>query len=412
MTRNVAQRILFALALAVAVTALSSCQQEQSDAPAGDDYFGNGFKDLTTVVARVGDVEITEQDVDMRYRELPKEMQTRFTGDGWRRRLVRFMVDELLLAQGAVENKLYLESDVAQQLISMRRSTLIDAYKQFMLFEGLEPTEDEIREYYEHFKHNYVAEGALHARHVQCLDRASAYEAYEALQGTGREAAFPYVVSQYSRNVQTAADGGDLGWFNRGRFVRHVRNGALFSETVWGWEIGLHEPVEIEGEWHVVEILERRNPRQLGLSEVRGRIVQDLLPSLQREVQDAHTAELRSLAAIEYFGEYAPGQGRSAQELFQYAVMNNDPETQIELFELILEEFPDDDYAGKSLFMLANVYIDNWGDTRRARSFLNRLVDEYPDNELRDQGEYMLENLTTTNFQAPRSIRELQDLTR
>jgi len=410
MTRNVLPRALAVSVLVAAVLGLSSCQQEVSNEASPGHVYGNGFKDLSPVICRVGDHEITQQDLDMRYKELPQRLQSKFTGKNWERRFLHFMADEIVMYDEAMRRELNQDPVVQQQIITMYRQMMIDAFKVLEVYSDLQPNETEINQYYDQFMHNYVAEGALRLRHIECLDRASAEEAYDALHGTGLDAQFPYVVAKYSRNIKTAADGGDLGWVNEGGLVRYVQDGKELSQKVWGWELGIHEPVQIGGRWHVIELLQRRNPRQMSVSEVRGQIINDIMPTLQQAVLEERLAEVRSASTIEYLGDYAPGNGRSAEELFQYGVMVNNPEKQIDLFDLIIEDFPDSEYAAKSLFMQANVQLDNWGDVRRARYCLRMLVKEHPDSELRDQAEYMLENMTKMDFTAPKSIEELQKL--
>jgi tetratricopeptide (TPR) repeat protein len=410
MTRNVLPRTLAVLVLAATVLGVSSCQQESTNDRNPGHIYSNGFKDLTPVIARIGEHEITQQDLDMRYKELPQQLQSQFTGKNWERRFLHYMADEVLMYDAAMEQKLELNPLVQQQLISLRRQTMIDAFKQLDVYADLEPTETEIQNYYAQFKQNYVAEGAIHIRHIECLDKSSAEQAFEALHGTGRDAQFPYVVSKFSRNVQTAADAGDLGWVNKGGYVRYVQEGPTISDAIFGWELGIHEPVQFGDRWHVFEILERRNPRQLSVSEVRSQIIHDITPGLQAALLEERLAEIRSGAAVEYLGDFAPGNGRSAEELFQHGLMANNPDKQLDLFDLIIEDYPDSEYAAKALFMKANVYLDTWGDTRRARSSLRQLVRDHPDSELKEQAEYMLENLTTINFKSPKSIEELQKL--
>jgi TolA-binding protein len=75
---------------------------------------------------------------------------------------------------------------------------------------------------------------------------------------------------------------------------------------------------------------------------------------------------------------------------------------------LILQDYPDDPYAAKSLFMMANLQIDRWGDIVSARAFLNKLINQYPESEMVDQAQYMLDNMTRQEFRTPTSIEELR----
>ncbi|MCB1151873.1 hypothetical protein KDK88_10000, partial [bacterium] len=393
------RRLLLLTALAALALGLGACNDQKAGETAVEgitlsgEVFGNGLKDLSPVIARVGDLEITQHDLELRHKELPTDMVRFYSGEDWERRFLRFMVDEALLYQQSVDKELYLDALVSQQLIAQQRSTIIAAYRELELFQGLAPSEEDIKAHYEANKQHYMAEGAVHIRHIECLNKAEADAAWEALHAGGRESAFPYVVSRFSKNIMSAREAGDLGWVSNGGFVRFVKYGKEMSEMVYGWEIGLHEPVPIGDRWQIIEVLDRRHERQLTLNEVRERVIADFMPSLRKQVEEERLDELRKTATVELYGEYAPGFGRTPEEIFQHGVLANDPDKQLQLFDIIIEEFPDSEFVPKALFMKANIYLDTWGDTRRARGFLLGIVRDHPDSELAEQARFMMENM-------------------
>lgn len=401
------RQFLIPFVLLGAVLALSSCNPSAGDA-ADQQVFGNNLRDTSEVVARVGDFEITRRDMELRHAEMPKPLRDRFSGVDWEKRLLRYMIGEYLLVQDALAAEMVNDPEVAQELISMRRSTLLAAYKDRVLWKDLQPDEEMIRnEYYAHSE-RYTVPGNVKARHIQCPTRAEADRAWEALHAGGREALFPYVVAKYSRNFATAAEGGLLGWFSRGGFIAHIPYGKEFTEVVFDYDIGLHEPVEIGGDWHIVEILDREHERVLSLNEVRQRIIDALMPTVEINA-DRHYMEERIRGAdITYLGAFAPGQGRQPDELLRLGMMANTYTRQMELFDILLEDFPDSPEAPMALYMKANIYLEQHGDLNGTRSYLQKVLDDYPDTEIRDQVEYMLENLESVNFQAPTSIEELR----
>ena len=143
---------------------------------------------------------------------------------------------------------------------------------------------------------------------------------------------------------------------------------------------------------------------------MRERVIADFMPSLRKQVEEERLDELRKTATVELYGEYAPGFGRTPEEIFQHGVLANDPDKQLQLFDIIIEEFPDSEFVPKALFMKANIYLDTWGDTRRARGFLLGIVRDHPDSELAEQARFMMENMDSVNFSTPKSIQELRDL--
>ncbi len=398
------------LLLGAVTLAAASCQKSGGGSPQGRGpdmtrLFGNGFKDATPVICKVGNIEITQGDFDKSYAEQPANVKARYSGEGWERRYLATMVDDALLANESLNRHLDRDPEIAQALISDRRLILANAMRVRDLTADLKPTEQQVRDYYEQNKSTFTQLGSRLARHIQTRDRKTALEAYDAVRGG---MLFPYAVSKFSVNAESAQKAGDLGWFNKGGFMPAVPYGKELSETVWDWPVGLHEPVQIHGDWHVIEILRRTDERPLTLDEARDQIVQGLLPRLKQERLDTFLKQARQQVAVEYFGQYKPGGGRSPQELLKAAQLANTPEQQIDICKQILDDFPDSEYGDDALFLMANVYIDRWDDVPSATDCLSRLIREHPDSELRQQAQYLLDNCGKPGFWKPGSLEELR----
>ncbi len=411
-TVNVKRMIVLLVAVSFA-TGLTSCQStNEGELSAPKELFGNGMPDESPVICVVNGMEITQHDLETRFREMPKNFRSTYEGENSERRILEFMISETILAQTALDEGLQADPAVAQQLISQWRVTMRDAYASLVLWRDLEPTPDEIQDYYEENKRIYYTQGSVKARHIQCGSQAEAEEAYAKIMAGGYDGLFANVVPKYSRNAKSIVQGGDLGWFSLKGFIPTLPNGPAFAKHVFDWDRGLHAPELIDGDWHIVEILNREPSRQLTVDEVRDRIVNDLLPSVRKRANEDFIAANRSSANIEYFGKYRSGQGRTAEELIRLAMIANTFDRKIQLYDLLLLDYPDSEYAPVALFMEANLHIDTYGDTYTARNLLNRILRNHPDAEIVDQVNYMLENLGNPNFQTPQSIEELRELSR
>ncbi len=401
----------FACAALLVSTALALASCHGNSTPGGfpkGDLFGNGQKDPTPVVARVGGVEITQRDLELRLKEMPDDLKPQYSDPASQRQLLRLMIGELLLAQAAIEADVTAVPDVSQQLISQRRTTLIDAYKEMVLWKDLAPTPEQIAQEYELNKAiHYQVMPSVQARHIQCNTKEEADAAWARLNSGGKMSAFPYVVADLSRNSLSIQQEGVLGWFNRGGFISALPYGKEFSEVVFDWSFGLHPPVKIGGHWHIVEILERQSARTLSLAEVKDRIVDQLMPGLQQSAKEEFLAACLKEEPVEYFGEFRPGNGRTAEELLKLGMLAANFERQLEIYDTLLEDYPDSKEAPMALFMKANLYLDTTGDMNRCRHYLLQTLERYPQSEIRDQAQFMLDNLGKVDFKSPRSIQEL-----
>ncbi len=119
-------------------------------------------------------------------------------------------------------------------------------------------------------------------------------------------------------------------------------------------------------------------------------------------------AQAQAAAAIEYFGEFRPGQGKSAKELLERAFYAKDPQQKADLLKLLVEDYPDDEYTDDAMFMAANVYLDTWGDRREASFYLLALLRKFPDSDYASDAQFLLDNLDNPSVVQPRSIEDLR----
>ena len=371
----------------------------------GRTVFGDGMLDNSRVVATVDGERITERMLDLRVEELTGSDKVRFAGEDGRRLLVRRMVEELLRVREAERNKLDLDPEVARVLNYQYRMAM-DLAQNTMIVRGHEPTVDQIRAYFERNRDRYVRLGTMHASHIECETRADAQTAYELVKN--RKKSFDAAVREFSKNKETVLRSGGLGWFNKGGFIGGIKDASGFTEAIWGLPLGLNPPIEYNGAWHVVKVHSREPERLMTLDEGYDRVVTDLMPEFHADLQREWMDEAKSQATIEYFGEFRPGQGRTAKELLDRALHHNDPQRQAELFKLLVEDYPDDEYTDDAMFFAANLHLDQWGDTRSASFYLGALLRKFPDSELAGDAQFMLDNLGKSKVINPESIEDLK----
>jgi hypothetical protein len=393
---------------------LVSCQQgdETDSAPAFDQkiIFGDGNQDFTPVICRVGDVEITERDLDLRLAELRDAERQAYESPEGRRLLLNRMIEEVLLVEAAYERELYNDADVAQTLIANRRMAMAKAMIHTGLLKDREPTVDEIREFYLAHRDQYIKQGLMQAAHIECATEEDANAAYKRLtEGKGRQSLFPYVASEFSINEKTRATGGDLGWFNKGGFIAMVRNSKQFTEAIWDFDVGLHPPVKIGDRWHIVKVERREYARPMTLEEAEQRVKRELMPLFQERIVNEFYAGEKQKRDITFFGDYRPGDGKTDRQLFERAYHVQNPDIKRDIYELLIADYPESDLVDDSLFMLGYVATDELRDIRLAETYYRRLLAEYPDSEYAEDARYLLENLGKPGFQAPESIEDLKE---
>jgi peptidyl-prolyl cis-trans isomerase D len=155
--------------------------------------------------------------------------------------------------------------------------------------DAVEVTDEEVREYYEENAEQFTRPEQRRARHILIKAGSSASEeeltearqqAEQLMSRIRSGADFSELARQHSEDEGSAADGGDLGWFPRGRMVPE------FDEAVFGMEPGeLAGPVRTNYGFHVIRLEEIREAGTQPLEEVREQIRSQLRFPQLREAQ-------------------------------------------------------------------------------------------------------------------------------
>ncbi len=399
--------ILIPVAALATVMVLTGCQGDTQTASGPRPIFGDGTVDNSRVVAQVNGEAITESMLDMRFEELNRQEKTRFQGPEGRRMFLRHMVDEVIRVRESENRQLHLEPVVSRVLIAQRREAM-DLAIRANLVHGAEPSIDEIRSYFEMHRDKYRRLGTMHASHVECETRADADRAYSDTAQKNR--AFATVATEMSINKDTKLEGGNLGWFNRGGFIPFVKDSKEFTELIWDFQPGINPPVEYEGHWHVIKVHERQYERPQTLEESYDRVVADMTNEYQRGIIDDWMRAALTDASIEYFAEFRPGHGKTAKELMERSFYTKDPQEKLDLLALLVDDYPESEYADDALFMAGNVALDTWGDRRQASVLFHELVKRYPESSYAADAQFMLDNMDQPGMVQPKSIEELRKL--
>jgi peptidyl-prolyl cis-trans isomerase D len=168
-----------------------------------------------------------------------------------------------------------------------------------------------VEDLYAQRRSEFEQEEAVHARHLLFKGDGARGRAEQALARIRGGEDFAKVARETSEDPATKDDGGDLGFFPRGRML------PAFEQAAFTLELGkVSDPVETEQGIHLIEVVERRPATARPLEEVAQTLAEALLREdrareLARARADALAARLR---AGEDFGLAAATEGLSAEE--------------------------------------------------------------------------------------------------
>ncbi|MBM5810988.1 MAG: hypothetical protein FJ191_03340 [Gammaproteobacteria bacterium] len=171
------------------------------------------------------------------------------------------------------------------------------------------PDQARLREFYDANVERYATSEQRRARHVLIANQADAAaaeaSAHKVLEQAQAGADFAALAREHSADTGSVAQGGDLGWAERGAFV------APFADAVWSMQPGeIRGPVRSEFGWHVIRLDAVRPGTVRSFEEVRAEIE----PEVRRQDVERQFNDLQELLESEAF-EAGGDLGRVAAKL-------------------------------------------------------------------------------------------------
>lgn len=191
-----------------------------------------------------------------------------------------------LLSRAALDKGLDRDPRLAATLDIRRKDQLAKAYlEDYVKTHPI--TDKELEDAYERAKAQ-PTETEYRARHILVKTEA---EAKKIIADLRKKAKFEDVAKKLSQDPGSAKNGGELGWSERGAFVKE------FSDAMAGLKKGemTTTPVKTQFGWHIIRLDDVREQTLPPLDAVRGEIVKQLQ---QQRVREAISA-VRGSAKIE-----------------------------------------------------------------------------------------------------------------
>ncbi len=271
-----------ALSITVSVTGPAAAQSAApalTPAPPSDP--------ATTVVARVGDTEITMADLLRSYEQLPPQYR-QVPLEAIYQPLLERAIDTQLLAEAAHSSDIKDREDIKIRMKAAADQVLAEAYLSETI--AAQVTEEALRARYEETVAAESAGEEAKARHILL---ESEEDARSVIADLDAGADFATLAEERSTGP-SAAQGGDLGWFQAEQMVPD------FSAAAFALEPGTYtkDPVQTEFGWHVILLEEKRSAGAPPFEQVQ----QQLASDMTRDLIQKHITDLRADIEIERFG--------------------------------------------------------------------------------------------------------------
>jgi peptidyl-prolyl cis-trans isomerase C len=234
-------------------------------------------------VATVNGQPITEADIRRAESEMGPEL-ARMPEAQRRQRIIQLLIETEVMATAADVDKLGQGPEFEARLKTYRRRALRDVYFEAKIRGGVGPAD--IQAFYEKQVGLMKDNPQVRARHILVEKEADA-KALHARIVKGED--FAKLAKENSKDAGSGANGGDLGFMQKGQTV------PAFNEMLFKLKPGdMSEPVKTEFGYHIIKVEEIRALPPM--AELKDRIVMHLIQEKAQTV----SGELRTKAKIDY----------------------------------------------------------------------------------------------------------------
>ncbi|HEX6792059.1 MAG TPA: peptidyl-prolyl cis-trans isomerase [Candidatus Krumholzibacteria bacterium] len=358
------------------------------------------------MAGEVEDWKLTRAQLDEVLSRLPDAQRTKYTTPEGMATLTDRMMQEEMAYREAKKMGLAKREDIAKQIEQATRDILVAKYIEEVVDVKARPTDEELHEYYEQHQDQYTELERIRAQHIFSKDKAKLEDLKKRVEEGGEK--FTTLAHVYSEDGISKADGGDLGYFNPGGYIKSIGFSQTFSDAVAAMEPGkVYGPIKWEMGYSLVRVNEKTPARVVPYEDVQDDIIARLGQEKLDAVRDEHFAGIaKNYKNRNLIRERMEKGQRGPAELFEFAQNASDPQQRIAAFQEIVDKYPDDKAAPEALFMIGFVYAEELKDPVTADHTFANLIDKYPDSEIANTARWMQQNL---NEPMPK-FQDLDDL--
>lgn len=240
------------------------------------------------VVAKVGNLEISDQEVAERMQQIPAQYHSALASEEGKKQFIEQLAQEKLIYFQAKKENYDANAEVLRQLDQIKQRLMI---RQFMTdtLTKIKVPEQDLKKYYDENTAEFMVKPQVWAKHILCTTQEAAKTARErVLKGEPFE--------DVAREVSTGPSGpkgGDLGWFSREQMVPE------FADAAFGLEKdGLSGPVKTQYGYHIIKVYDSKAAGTRSFDEARADLEKKLTGERQKQYMDEMIRELKKEHAI------------------------------------------------------------------------------------------------------------------
>ena len=245
---------------------------------------------MSTILASVGGMPITDEDVNDFLRELGPRAQNYMSPEG-RKVVLNQLIGNKLLLLDAKRNLLEAEPAFKAELARLKDS-LLTSYATEKAISSVTVSDKDAEEYYNKNKEQFVTGENVNASHILVDSEEKANEILAKINAG--EISFEDAASEYS-SCPSKANGGNLGDFGRGQMVPE------FDTAVFEMAEGeiTSTPVKTQFGYHLIKLNAKNESEEMPFASISAEIKEALLAEKRRAAYESKINQLKILYPVD-----------------------------------------------------------------------------------------------------------------
>lgn len=242
------------------------------------------------ILATVGDIQITEAQLTELKKNLDPKKAAQFNNPEGTKILLDELVNQELFYLNALDQNYAEEPEFVAEMEKVKVNVLVQ-YAIKKLMSSIDVTDEEVKAYYDENPEQFKGAEQVKASHILVNSEEEALQVQQEIQNG---LSFDEAAKKHS-TCPSNAQGGDLGFFTRGRMVPEFEN-AAFSMNVGE----VSSPVKTQFGYHLIKLVDRQSAEVQAFDTIKEQLKQFLInqkvdsvvTEKLNEVQKAHPVKL------------------------------------------------------------------------------------------------------------------------
>ena len=252
--------------------------------------FGSALQAKT--YATVNGQEITDKDLKAILKVIPGAQFDKLTKEQ-QNKIIEQASEKKLLADKAIKSGIKKDPEFKKVLAQMKKDLALEMWMKKQ-FDNVKVSEKEMKDFYNKNIQMFKQPATAHARHILLKTKADAQKVINELK-KAKDVKKKFIeLAKKKSTGPSAANGGDLGWFDAKRMVKP------FSDAAFKLKKGefTHTPVKTQFGYHVIYLEDKKPAGNVSFDQAKANIEQTLKVQKFQDQMKKIAKELKAKADI------------------------------------------------------------------------------------------------------------------